>query len=121
MKFWRLIFDAALGDFKTENKFPEGRAEIYDIRNTANWDAVYARLQLAREAYDSTKKGFWGRSKKMRRSIADHAGPIRGLTKFIPDGTYTSPVRAAVEVLIDVRPSLPISALIPSSVAQTDQ
>ena len=120
MKFWSLIFDTALRDFKTEKELPKGRAEIYDIRNTASWDAVYARLQLAREAYDGTKKGFWGRANKTRRRMADQAGPIRGLTKFIPDGTYTSPVRAAVEVLIDVRPSLPISAL-PSCVAQTDQ
>jgi hypothetical protein len=102
MKFWGFIFDDALEDFKAEHEQPKGRPEMYDIRCTTDWEAIYERLQLAREAFDGTKRNFWGRAKKTRRRIADYAGPVRGLAKFIPDGTYTSPVRAAVEVLLDV-------------------
>jgi hypothetical protein len=102
MKFWALIFDDALENFKTEKEQPKGRPEIYNIRAATNWNAVYERLQLAREVYDDTKKDFWGRVKQQRRRVAEYAGPVRGLAKFLPDGTYTSPVRAAVQVILDV-------------------
>lgn len=106
MSFWSLIFDDSLKSFKSEHLAPKGRSQTnFDIRNAASWDDVYSKLQLAREAYDGTKKGFWGRVKSTNRKIADHAAGASRLAKFIPEGTYTSPVRAAVEVLTDV--SLP--------------
>jgi len=109
MKFWGFLFDDALETFKRRHEQPKERPEIYDIRRTTNWEAVYARLQLARKAYDGTKGDFGDRPKRMRRKIGDYAGTLRGLAKFIPDGTYTSPVRAAVEVLLDVCPQPTIS------------
>jgi hypothetical protein len=102
MKFWSFIFNGALRKFKEEHGQPERRPDMYDIRNTANWDAVYERLQQASKVYDGTTKGFWGRSKRARRRVTDYASPARGLVKFVPEGTFTSPVRAAIEVLLDV-------------------
>lgn len=106
MKFWGIIFEDSLKKFKSDYPAPKGRSETdFDIRNAADWDTVYSKLQLAREAYDGTKKGFWGRIKNTNRKVADHAAGITRVAKFIPEGSYTSPVRAAVDVLLDV--SLP--------------
>lgn len=103
MKFWGLIFDDALKRFKNDYPAPKRRSETaFDIRNAAGWDAVYSKLQLAREAYDGTKKGFLGHMKNTSRKISDHAAGITRVAKLIPEGSYTSPVRAAVDVLLDV-------------------
>ncbi|KAK3358512.1 hypothetical protein B0T24DRAFT_693585, partial [Lasiosphaeria ovina] len=101
MKFWGLIFDDALNSFKARNEQPKGLPHICNIRSTTNWDAFYERLQRARETYDGTKKGFWGRANKTRRRIADDAEPARRLATFLPEKPYTSPARATVEVLLD--------------------
>lgn len=122
MKFWSFIFDDALRKFKEEHGQPKGRPDMYDIRNTANWDAVYERLQQASKVYDGTTKGFWGRSKRARRRVTDYASSAPGLVKFVPEGTFTSPVRAAMEVLLDVgRPSRSISALRDASLVLNEQ
>jgi hypothetical protein len=103
MAFWNSIFDDALTSFKSQHSEPKGRSEsAYNIRNATNWDAVYLQLQLAREFYDGTKKGFGGRVKRFTRQVADHAAPAGQLARLIPDIDYASPVRAAVGVLLDV-------------------
>jgi hypothetical protein len=74
----------------------------YSIRDKTTWKNVYTQLQKAREVYDGDKKGFWGQCKRGKRWIIDHSGPVRQVTKFVPDLDYVSPVLAAVEVLLDV-------------------
>jgi hypothetical protein len=103
MEFWNFIFDDALTSFKSQHPEPKWRSEsAYNIRNATNWDAVYSQLQLARESYDGTKKGFWGRVKGFTRQVADNAAPAGQLVRLIPDNNYVSPVRAAMQVLLDV-------------------
>ncbi|KAK3356856.1 hypothetical protein B0T25DRAFT_579016 [Lasiosphaeria hispida] len=60
MEFWDSIFNDALESFKRENEKPKARPEVYDIRSTINWDAVFERLQHAREAYNGTNKEGFG-------------------------------------------------------------
>ena len=104
MAFWVAIYDPSIKIFTT--KYPEPKGEVraaYSIRHAENWEIVYAQLQLAREAYDGTKKGVWGRVKNASRSVADRAGSVARIGKFIPEGSFTTPIRASVEVLLDVR------------------
>ena len=63
---------------------------------------MYSQLQTARESYDGTKKGFWGRFQRGFRRVADNSDPARQLFRLVPDVDYVSPVLAAVEVLLDV-------------------
>ena len=105
MEFWIAIYDPSIKTFTT--KYPEPKGElrtVYSIRHAENWEMVYSQLQLAREAYDGTKKGAWGRRmKNASRSVADRAGSVARVAKFIPEGSFTTPIRASVEVLLDVR------------------
>ena len=103
MIFWDSIFMDAMKTFKQEHKPIAGRDESgYNIRNEANWMDVYAQLQRAREQYDDTKKGFWGRVKRWNRQAAANSHPASQVVKLLPDIDYVSPVRAVVEVCLEV-------------------
>ena len=103
MIFWDSIFMDAMKRFKQEHKFVTGRDDSgYNIRNEVKWIDVYAQLQRAREQYDDTKKGFWGRMKKWNRQAADNSHLASQVVKLLPDIDYVSPVRAVVEVCLDV-------------------
>lgn len=111
MTFWDSIFQVSLDRFKAVwPDEPQGREKSgyhYSIRNKAAWEDIYAQLQKAREFYDGDTRGLWGRHaksyNKTRRSIIDHTVPIaRQAVRFVPQMDYTTPVVAAVQVLIDV-------------------
>ncbi|EFX02414.1 hypothetical protein CMQ_2463 [Grosmannia clavigera kw1407] len=102
MRFWNNIFTDSLHKFNSQYSEPRGRADSdYAIRNADDWEGVYSKLQLAREKYDSKAKGCRGSFKRFTRKVADQAGSAARLAKFIPEGTCTTPVKAAVEVLLD--------------------
>lgn len=111
MTFWDSIFPVSLDRFKTmwpdEAQGREKSGCNYGIRQKSTWEDIYAQLQKAREFYDGDTKGLWGRHAKSytkkRRSIIDHTTPIaRQAVRFVPQMDYTTPVVAAVQVLVDV-------------------
>lgn len=111
MTFWDSIFQVSLDRFKALwPDEPQGREKSgydYSIRKKATWEDIYSQLQKAREFYDGDTKGLWGRHaksyNKTRRSIIDHTVPIaRQAVRFVPEMDYTTPVVAAVQVLVDV-------------------
>lgn len=111
MTFWDSIFQVSLDRFKALwPDEPQGREKSgydYSIRRKATWEDIYAQLQKAREFYDGDTKGLWGRHaksyNKTRRSIIDHTVPIaRQAVRFVPEMDYTTPVVAAVQVIVDV-------------------
>ncbi|RYP92924.1 hypothetical protein DL770_000974 [Monosporascus sp. CRB-9-2] len=84
--------DSILGEAQEEFKSPDPaepkklqEKPEYRIRSMKNWNAIYTRLQKAREAFDSTKSGFWGRFKKGYRSLADKSGIAQQTLKLVPD------------------------------------
>jgi len=107
MAFWNKIFAQSMARFKalhpseSEDRVKSGVR--YSIRSETTWEGVYAQLQKAREAYDGDKRGFWGKYQKPKRWLIDNSSPVleKGI-KFVPSGDYTSPVVAAVQVLLDV-------------------
>lgn len=111
MTFWDSIFHVSLDRFRTLwPDEPQGREKSgfnYSIRQKLTWEDIYGQLQKAREFYDGDTKGLWGRHAKSytkkRRSIVDHTAPIaRQAVRFVPQMDYTTPVVAAVQVLVDV-------------------
>jgi hypothetical protein len=111
MTFWESIFQVSLDRFKTlRPNEPQGREKSgcnYSIRKKSTWEDIYAQLQKAREFYDGDTKGLWGHHaksyNKKRRSFIDHTVPIaRQAVRFVPQMDYTTPVVAAVQVLVDV-------------------
>lgn len=111
MTFWDSIFQVSVDRFKTMwPDEPQGREKSgynYSIRKKSTWEDIYAQLQKAREFYDGDTKGLWGRHaqsyNKKRRSFIDHTTPIaRQAVRFVPQMDYTTPVVAAVQVLVDV-------------------
>ncbi|RYP52433.1 hypothetical protein DL768_002399 [Monosporascus sp. mg162] len=100
MSFWDSRLGKAQAKFKsanpTEPKKLQEKPE-YRIRSIESWDAIYARLQTARETFDSTKSGFWGRFKKGYRNLADKSGIAQHTLKLVPDLLIVSPVKSALE------------------------
>ena len=109
MTFWDSVFPGAMRTFERENKAVRGRdGSVYDIRSASDWNSVYSRLQRARERYDDTKKGFWGHAKRFNRQAADNSDPASQIVRLLPDVDYVSPVRAIVEVCLDVGQMSPL-------------
>lgn len=111
MTFWDSIFQVSLDRFRAlwPNE-PQGREKSgcnYSIRQKSTWEDIYGQLQKAREFYDGDTKGLWGRHAKSytkkRRSFIDHTAPVaRQAVRFVPQMDYTTPVVAAVQVIVDV-------------------
>ncbi|RYP33773.1 hypothetical protein DL767_004640 [Monosporascus sp. MG133] len=104
MAFWDSILGKAQEKFKSANPTEPKKLQEkpqYRIRSMKNWNAIYARLQTARETFDSTKSGFWGRFKKGYRNLADKSGIAQQTLKLVPDLAIVSPVKAALEVILD--------------------
>lgn len=111
MTFWDSIFQVSLDRFRTLwPDEPQGREKSgfnYSIRQKLTWEDIYDQLQKAREFYDGDTKGLWGRHAKSytkkRRSFIDHTAPVaRQAVRFVPQMDYTTPVVAAVQVIVDV-------------------
>lgn len=107
MKFWAHLLPEAMGRLGVENKEPELlRKRGCSIRGKSSWEDIYAQLQSAREKYDGTKKGFWGKVKagyqKTYRKTADYSDVPAKLIQSLLEEDIVSPVKAIVEVLFDV-------------------
>ncbi|CZR67109.1 uncharacterized protein PAC_17008 [Phialocephala subalpina] len=119
MSFWNKILDDAM------KKFTEGNTTVpkklvekseYGIRGLKSWDDIHAKLQQAREKFDGDKSQFLGGVKKVYRYLIDKNDVARQALTAVPDIEYVSPVKAAVEVLLDVSSLRSIDALAQSSV-----
>lgn len=104
MAFWEAIFLDSMNSFENDHlKKPKDQPEpAYSIRGLKSWVNVYSQLQKARECYDGTKKGFWGRVKRGIRNVGDNFDPVQQVVNAIPDNEYVSPVLAIVQILLDV-------------------
>ncbi|KAF3901541.1 hypothetical protein ABW21_db0200621 [Orbilia brochopaga] len=99
MKFWITIFPEAMEEVKKE---PTLNFNVeYAIREKANWDDVLDQLQKARENYDGTKKGFFGKSKRAARKVMDTSLVATQTVSFAKQVKYLSTPMAAVEVLLE--------------------
>ncbi|KAJ6263730.1 hypothetical protein Dda_2300 [Drechslerella dactyloides] len=99
MKFWVTVFPEAMGRVKAEPGLELG-AE-YTIREKTNWDDVLAQLQKARESYDGTKKGFFGKFKRAARKIMDGSSVASQPVRLAKGVEYLSTPMAAVEILLE--------------------
>ena len=103
MHFWNSIFTKAMETFEEKYEPLKGRAESgYDIRSRVSWNDVEALLQRARVQYDGSKRGFCGRMKKLNRRVVDGSGPAHQVIKLVPENDYISPLRAVIEICLDV-------------------
>lgn len=105
MTFWDKILDKAMAKFKLDNvNVPEKieKKPDYAIRNLDSWTEIYKRLQDAKDVYNGTKSKVWGRTKKGYRFLADKSDVLKQTAGILPDGTYVTPVKTAIEVLVDI-------------------
>lgn len=105
MSFWNQILETAKERHKKDNpKEPDKLVEKpeYSIRSKESWDDMHEWLQKARVKFDGTKSEFWGRVKKGYRWLADKNSIARQALKVVPDNEYVSPVKAVLEVILDV-------------------
>lgn len=118
MGFWAHLLLGALSRLEGQHQEPDVlKKKGHGIRDKGSWEEIYAQLQSAREAYDGTKTGFWGKVKcgyrKTYRKTADHSEVPAKLVEGLLDQDAVSPVKAIVEVLFDMSianvpgPSLP--------------
>ncbi|KAH8899100.1 hypothetical protein GQ53DRAFT_878448 [Thozetella sp. PMI_491] len=105
MVFWNDIFSQAMSRFTSTTSEPRGRSQTaYDIRHERDWDAVYDKLEAARNEYKN-RGGFVGWIRKRRREIADNIAPVAKMvsvaSKAVPNDPCATPVLCVVEVLLD--------------------
>jgi hypothetical protein len=101
MEYWNKIFPEAMTEFtgKKDIKVPDNNPTYY-IRDEKSWNAVYDKLQAARERYQN-KHGFLGAMRGVWRWTADNATPTLALIpKLTPDIPIVTPVLGAVDVLL---------------------
>jgi len=109
MKFWGKILDEAM-ILHRENNQTEPKVllkkPVFSIRGQGSWGEIYQRLQDARVEFDGTKSKFWGRVKKGYRQAADKTNNayVDTALQLIPDHDMVSPVKAALEVIVEVSP-----------------
>jgi len=103
MEYWNKIFPDAMAEFKAnpDIKAPKDRKAKYEIRNADTWDAVYGKLEAARERY-TRKGGIFGTVRQVWRWTADNATETLGLSvKLTPKMAIVTPVLGAVDVLLN--------------------
>ncbi|KAK4197399.1 hypothetical protein QBC40DRAFT_105880 [Triangularia verruculosa] len=107
MRFWGSIFEESMkvhvGNNPVESKRLLKRPE-YGIRSKRNWEDIYECLQSARAQFDGTKSRFWGRFKRGYRGVAEQSDAMhvaRTALQFLPDHELASPVKAALEVIME--------------------
>ncbi|KAK4185102.1 hypothetical protein QBC35DRAFT_29935 [Podospora australis] len=103
MRFWSFIFADAMKTFNEQSGTEPADRHVFNcsIRTQKGWDGVYSQLQKARERYDGTKQGFWGRCKRGARKLVDQSASVKQAVRFVPDVEYVSPVLATVEVVLE--------------------
>ncbi|KAM3084606.1 hypothetical protein ACMFMG_001290 [Clarireedia jacksonii] len=107
MKFWKCILPEAMNRFMLQRADEplEGKKKDFSIQREEDWEKIYEKLQAAREKYDGGKKGFWGKFKRGTRKIfrkaSEYTSVAQQALQIIPDHEIVSPVKAAVEVLLD--------------------
>jgi hypothetical protein len=105
MTFWDKILGRAMAKFNSDNiNVPEKINEKpdYAIRNLDSWADIYKRLQDAGDVYDGTKSKASSRTKKGYRFLADKSHVGQQIAGLLPDETYVTPVKTAIEVLVNV-------------------
>lgn len=106
MQFWDKILDKAMAKFMSDNRtVPKKLVENpdYTIRELESWPQIYKKLQSATEEFDSSKSKFFGGAKKTYRYVADKSSNVlKPMVDALPDGTYVTPVKIALKVLLDV-------------------
>jgi hypothetical protein len=105
MKFWALLLEKSMEKLKVNcPQEPERlqKRQEYSIRTQRTWKDVYGRLQLARTQYDGSKSGLLGRMQRTYRKLADQSATLDQTLGMAPDIEYISPVKATVQVLLEV-------------------
>lgn len=104
MLFWNDVFPEAMRRLQDSGVEPEGRkAAGCSIRELAGWDQVYQVLERCH--LDYIDDSSWTKKiKRGWRSFADNgAVPLQNATQLIiPDIEYASPVKATIDILLDV-------------------
>jgi hypothetical protein len=103
MSYWSMIFPKAMDEFTKMPGIspPKDREQKYDIRIEKSWEAVYDKLEAARDKY-TKKTGFRGKARQVWRWTADNTTETLGLViRLVPDIAIVTPVLGAVQVILE--------------------
>jgi hypothetical protein len=119
MDFWNKILNKAMAEFIAENNVVPKRLAAkpqYAIRGLTSWIEIHKRFQGAKEVYDGNNSKISRITKRIYRYVADNSDVLKIITAMVPDGTYVTPVKTALEGIIDVSfPTLAfLSTLVPT-------
>lgn len=119
MEFWNKILTKAMAKFTAENtEVPKKlvKKSDYAIRDLTSWIDIHKKFQRAKVVYDGNNSGFSRVTKRIYRSVADNSEVLKVFTDFVPDGTYVTPVKTAIEGIVDVSfPPAPFDSISVSS------
>lgn len=105
MEFWNKILVKAMAEFVAKNTVPPKKLEDkpqYAIRDLKSWVEIHQRFQDAKEVYDGKNSKVSSIKKRIYRYVADNSDVLKIITALIPDGTYITPVKTALQGIIDV-------------------
>lgn len=103
MRFWNHILKEAK-DRHQQADVPKklGKRPQFGIRDKESRDEIHERLQEARVEFDGTKSTFLDHFKKTHCWLVDNIVIMRQALNFVPDHLLVTPVKAAVEIVLDV-------------------
>ncbi|KUI60968.1 hypothetical protein VP1G_08146 [Cytospora mali] len=104
LRCWDSLFTRAMESFKVKHADePESIVKLkYSIRDKKDWTGVFEQLETAKKQYCKEDQGFKPVFRKVYRKFAEHvAQPLLGVSKFVPDVDYVTPVLGAVQVLLE--------------------
>lgn len=93
-------FNTALEWYKSSPK--QNRLRDLDLRNVHSWDDVTREFEQAQRKYAEKTKGWLGLPKKFGRVVGDRAESVYPFLAFIPDCSYTSPIKTALYLVFGV-------------------
>ncbi|KAI0427785.1 hypothetical protein F5Y09DRAFT_350194 [Xylaria sp. FL1042] len=101
MRFWDTVFSDAMKRLQESYEEPKGRRDtVYNIRDLKSWDEVYYQLESCRERY-LDDHGWTNKVKRGWRTFSENIGPVQETWNLVPDVDYLTPIRGAVDFLLD--------------------
>ena len=93
-------FEEALAIYQASAK--DKALNDLDVRNAHSWDDISREYELAQTKYAEKTRGWLGLPRRIGRAVGDNSSSVYPFLMFIPDGTYTTVLRAGLFLIFGV-------------------
>ncbi|XEV04922.1 hypothetical protein FSHL1_010209 [Fusarium sambucinum] len=102
LKFWDSLFHRAMNQLKENHPTEPGSKQEFSIRDKTDCTSVFDQLENAKESYCKKDRSFKAKLTRIYRKVTDNAAePLLGVSKFVPNIDYVTPILGAVQILLE--------------------